>query len=305
MLWWNPTGGAGEDDSGGAERGVRNWPATSGVVTQVWRLQQALRLLRDQAQQGFVKPSLQKWINKQSRVAAEHHLKEGWDVDVVQEDLNVLVCESQRTTVEFNCSRPHSLLWPADLWEFSAWVNELITELLLPSVCCDLTGDHSWSTPRLSLEACWSQVPVGPHCSVCLTKVLIGGKGNYEMKQFCPSPAPSPYQSYCCLLINIQVICSFNCESFSCCTSLENDAQNIWLPRWTTKYLLLQSNYPVVPWLQGAVVCREPAIAGQCWVWRWWVFFPALIPAHGPSISWWCGPQVLVSFHNTPASCWA
>lgn len=94
MLWWNPKGGAGEDDSGGAERGVRNWPATSGVVTLVWRLQQALRLLRDQAQQGFIKPSLQKWINKQSRVAAEHHLKEGWDVDVVQEDLNVLVCES-------------------------------------------------------------------------------------------------------------------------------------------------------------------------------------------------------------------
>lgn len=94
MLWWNPKGGAGEDDSGGAERGVRNWPATSGVVTLVWRLQQALRVLRDQAQQGFVKPSLQKWINKQSRVAAEHHLKEGWDVDVVQEDLNVLVCES-------------------------------------------------------------------------------------------------------------------------------------------------------------------------------------------------------------------
>lgn len=41
-----------------------------------------------------------------------------------------LVCERQRTTVEFNCSRPPGLLWTTHLWEFRVWVNELITELL-------------------------------------------------------------------------------------------------------------------------------------------------------------------------------
>lgn len=144
-----------------------------------------------------------------------------------------LVCESQRTTVEFNCSRPHSLLWPTDLWEFSAWVNEWIAELLLPAVCCDLTGDHSWNTLTVSSSLLkWGTSWTTLFCA--WQKPLSGEKCNYEMKRFYPSPAPPPYQSYCCLLINIQGIYSFNCESFSCCTSLENDAQDTWLPRWTT-----------------------------------------------------------------------
>lgn len=77
MLWWNP--------SGGSWTGWlwKSWGMSKELASNKWCCQTGVRLLRDQAQQGFVKPSLQKLINKQSRVAAKHHLKEDWDTDVV------------------------------------------------------------------------------------------------------------------------------------------------------------------------------------------------------------------------------